>query len=128
MDPENYFWALLTKRLRLSIGGKRHDLLLSKVIKMAVRAAAPPRRVEPFVGSKVLKVAIRASVPSGGIRLFGNNNKNNNKVLKVAKTITLTPYMQKAGDSWDISPQIFLDFPQNLRLRTRNQYCTQAIA
>ena len=49
----------------------RHDLLLSKVIKMAVRATAPPRRVEPFVGSKVLKVAIRASVPSGGIRLFG---------------------------------------------------------
>ena len=31
-------------------------------------------------------------------------------------------YMQKAGDSWDISPQIFLDFPQNFRLRTRNQY------
>ena len=27
--------------------------------------------------------------------------------------------MQKAGDSWDISPQIFLDFPQNFRLRTR---------
>ena len=40
----------------------------------------------------------------------------------------LTPYMQKAGDSWDISPQFFLDFPQNFRLRTRNQYCTQAIA
>ena len=40
----------------------------------------------------------------------------------------LWPYMQKAGDTWDISPQIFLDFPQNFRLRTRNQYCTQAIA
>ena len=40
----------------------------------------------------------------------------------------LEAYMQKAGDSWDISPQIFLDFPQNFRLRTRNQYCTQAIA
>ena len=40
----------------------------------------------------------------------------------------LRSYMQKAGDSWDISPQIFLDFPQNFRLRTRNQYCTQAIA
>ena len=40
----------------------------------------------------------------------------------------VTPYMQKAGDSWDISPQIFLDYPQNFRLRTRNQYCTQAIA
>ena len=39
-----------------------------------------------------------------------------------------SPYMQKAGDSWDISPQIFLDFLQNFRLRTRNQYCTQAIA
>ena len=38
------------------------------------------------------------------------------------------PYMQKAGDSCDISPQFFLDFPQNFRLRTRNQYCTQAIA
>ena len=38
------------------------------------------------------------------------------------------PYMQKAGDTCDISPQIFLDFPQNFRLRTRNQYCTQAIA
>ena len=38
------------------------------------------------------------------------------------------PYMQKAGDCGDISPQIFLDFPQNFRLRTRNQYCTQAIA
>ena len=37
------------------------------------------------------------------------------------------PYMQKAGDSCDISPQFFLDFPQNFRLRTRNQYCTQAI-
>ena len=37
-------------------------------------------------------------------------------------------YMQKAGDCGDISPQIFLDFPQNFRLRTRNQYCTQAIA
>ena len=36
--------------------------------------------------------------------------------------------MQKAGDSWDISPQIFLDFPQNFRLSTRNQYWTQAIA
>ena len=34
--------------------------------------------------------------------------------------------MQKAGDSCDISPQIFLDFPQNFRLKTRNQYCTQA--
>ena len=37
-------------------------------------------------------------------------------------------YMQKAGDTCDISLQIFLDFPQNFRLRTRNQYCTQAIA
>ena len=37
-------------------------------------------------------------------------------------------YMQKAGDCGDISPQFFLDFPQNFRLRTRNQYCTQAIA
>ena len=36
-------------------------------------------------------------------------------------------YMQKAGDTCDISPQFFLDFPQNFRLRTRNQYCTQAI-
>ena len=36
--------------------------------------------------------------------------------------------MQKAGDCGDISPQFFLDFPQNFRLRTRNQYCTQAIA
>ena len=41
---------------------------------------------------------------------------------------TLGPYMQKAGDCGDISPQIFLDFPQNFGLRTRNQYCTQAIA
>ena len=40
----------------------------------------------------------------------------------------LAPYMQKAGDCGDISPQIFLDFPQNFRLRTQNQYCTQAIA
>ena len=39
-----------------------------------------------------------------------------------------SPYMQKAGDCGDISPQFFLDFPQNFRLRTRNQYCTQAIA
>ena len=38
------------------------------------------------------------------------------------------PYMQKVGDTCDISPQFFLDFPQNFRLRTRNQYCTQAIA
>ena len=38
------------------------------------------------------------------------------------------PYMQKAGDTCDISPQFFLDFPQNFRLRTQNQYCTQAIA
>ena len=30
--------------------------------------------------------------------------------------------MQKAGDCGDISPQIFLDFPQNFRLRKRNQY------
>ena len=29
-------------------------------------------------------------------------------------------YMQKAGDTCDISPQFFLDFPQNFRLRTRN--------
>ena len=36
--------------------------------------------------------------------------------------------MQKAGDCGDISPQIFLDFTPNFRLRTRNQYCTQAIA
>ena len=42
--------------------------------------------------------------------------------------LMLISYMQKAGDSWDISPQIFLDFPQNFRLRTRNKYCTQAIA
>ena len=41
---------------------------------------------------------------------------------------TVKAYMQKAGDTGDISPQIFLDFPQNFRLRTRNQYCTQAIA
>ena len=40
----------------------------------------------------------------------------------------ISAYMQKAGDCGDISPQIFLDFPQNFRLRTRNQYCTQAIA
>ena len=40
----------------------------------------------------------------------------------------LISYMQKAGDTCDISPQFFLDFPQNFRLRTRNQYCTQAIA
>ena len=44
------------------------------------------------------------------------------------QNIPKNAYMQKAGDSWDISPQIFLDFPQNFRLRTRNQYCTQAIA
>ena len=44
------------------------------------------------------------------------------------KTQTWYPYMQKAGDCGDISPQFFLDFPQNFRLRTRNQYCTQAIA
>ena len=37
-------------------------------------------------------------------------------------------YMQKAGETCDISPQFFWDFPQNFRLRTRNQYCTQAIA
>ena len=37
-------------------------------------------------------------------------------------------YMQKAGDCGDISPQFFFNFPQNFRLRTRNQYCTQAIA
>ena len=37
-------------------------------------------------------------------------------------------YMQKAGDCGDISSQFFLDFPQNFRLRMRNQYCTQAIA
>ena len=37
-------------------------------------------------------------------------------------------YMQKAGDCGDKSLQFFLDFPQNFRLRTRNQYCTQAIA
>ena len=30
----------------------------------------------------------------------------------------MTPYMQKAGDCGDISPQFFLDFPQNFRLRT----------
>ena len=34
----------------------------------------------------------------------------------------INAYMQKAGDCWDISPQFFLDFPQNFRLRTRNQY------
>ena len=45
--------------------------------------------------------------------------------LDLSATIT---YMQKAGDTWDISPPFFFDFPQNFRLRTRNQYCTQAIA
>ena len=39
----------------------------------------------------------------------------------------VSPYMQKAGDCGDISPQFFLDFLQNFRLRMRNQYCTQAI-
>ena len=34
----------------------------------------------------------------------------------------LMSYMQKAWDCGDISPQIFLDFPQDFRLRTRNQY------
>ena len=34
-------------------------------------------------------------------------------------------YMQKAGDCGDCG---ILDFPQNFRLRMRNQYCTQAIA
>ena len=42
--------------------------------------------------------------------------------------LNINAYMQKAGDCGDISPQFFLDFPQNFRLRTRNQYCTQAIA
>ena len=39
-------------------------------------------------------------------------------VLVLAKMGRIYAYMQKAGDSWDISPQIFLDFPQNFRLRT----------
>ena len=52
---------------------------------MAVRAAAPPRRVEPFVGSKVLKVAIRASVPSGGIRLFGQQKQKQQQSLEGSK-------------------------------------------
>ena len=29
-------------------------------------------------------------------------------------------YIQKAGDAGDISPPIFLDFPPNFRLSTRN--------
>ena len=41
---------------------------------------------------------------------------------------TSSTYMQKAGDTGDISPPIFLDFSPNFRLKTRNQYCTQAIA
>ena len=40
--------------------------------------------------------------------------------FKIKKLEQINPYMQKAGDTWDISPQIFLDFPQNFRLRTRN--------
>ena len=47
---------------------------------------------------------------------------------KIRDDVKVEAYMQKAGDCGDISPQIFLDFPQNFRLRTRNQYCTQAIA
>ena len=50
------------------------------------------------------------------------------QALMISAKSSLGAYMQKAGDCWDISPQIFLDFPQNFRLRTRNQYCTQAIA
>jgi len=42
--------------------------------------------------------------------------------------ISTNSYMQIAGDTCDISPQFFLNFPQNFRLRTWNQYCTQAIA
>ena len=49
-------------------------------------------------------------------------------LTKLVLDVRDAAYMQKAGDSWDISPQIFLDFPQNFRLRTRSQYCTQAIA
>ena len=44
------------------------------------------------------------------------------------KIFSIYAYMQKAGDTWDISPQICFGFPQNFRLRTRNQYCTKAIA
>ena len=50
------------------------------------------------------------------------------KNIASLRKVNIAPYMQKAGDSCDISPQFFLDFPQNFRLRTRNQYCTQAIA
>jgi len=59
--------------------------------------------------------------------IFGNSEELRFKEAAI-KGRTLKPYMQKVGDSWDISPQFFLDFPQNFRLRTRNQYCTQAIA
>ena len=62
-------------------------------------------------------VTISATLPCGGRRMEFFFS------LKI-----FLPYMQKAGDCWDISPQFFLDFPQNFRLRTRNQYCTQAIA
>ena len=47
---------------------------------------------------------------------------------KVLDIVGEGAYMQKAGDTWDISPQFFLDFLQNFRLRMRNQYWTQAIA
>ena len=49
-------------------------------------------------------------------------------VMIIIKRDNIYTYMQKAGDCGDISPQFFLDFLQNFRLRTRNQYCTQAIA
>ena len=63
-----------------------------------------------------------------GCLLAGKKTEYEGKSARNAYSRGLEPYMQKAGDSWDISLQIFLDFPQNFRLRTRNQYCTQAIA
>ena len=59
---------------------------------------------------------------------YCDKNRQNDFLNMGLKSLPLAAYMQKAGDTCDISPQFFLDFPQNFRLRTRNQYCTQAIA
>ena len=81
-------------------------------------------RIDKF-GQEVSIGWLHSSLTLKDIAAFYNLLWGSSEILLMLKRTAIpTAYMQKAGDTWDISPQIFLDF----RLRTRNQYCTQAIA
>ena len=101
-----------------------HLPLISRDFLMTTVDSEPLVRENPDCKELMLEV----SVAFHSIYLSVMCQSKFKTLTKLVLDVRDAAYMQKAGDSWDISPQFFLDFPQNFRLRTRSQYCTQAIA